>query len=191
MRRNYDLDALEVMRQRLEEQTSKIKERIKENEYISPKTATAILGGAALAASMGLAGAASVGLGVITTTAGSVGTAAAMTALSGIAVGMAATVKKIDTEREIVREGYQGYISKAAVFKKDLDTTYEKIKEQHFSNVAPASSADFVEYKQQLQSSLEAVQREKLEVQQQQQLEAQQRNSQGPRQSSRETLSFG
>lgn len=181
MRQNRDLDTLQSMRDRLQQQTEKVKKHLKDNKYMSPKTANIVLTGTALAAAMGLAGAATLGLGAFTIAAGG----------AGAAITLAAGVKKIAIEREDAREGYSGFLAKSAYFGTELKDAYNKIREDN--NSSPAFTADFIEYNHQLKE-MAAIQQELTATQLQQerlaaQQRAEQRQEQGPSQEA--GLSFG
>lgn len=160
MRQNRDLDSLELMRHRLQEQTKAVTKRLADNKYMSPKTANALLVGAAAITVVALPAAAMLGIGAFTAAAAGFGAATAVAALN----------KAKAVNMEINREGFSGFIAKANVYLKEHSELYKAVKEQHdLVEASPEVGLDFFNFKQEHEAAqrlaVEQAQREKLAMQ--------------------------
>ncbi len=160
MRHNKDLDSLEVMRHRLQEQTKAVKKRLEDNKYMSPKTANALLVGAAAITVVALPAAAMLGIGAFTAAAAGFGAATAVAALN----------KAKAVNMEINREGFSGFIAKAHVYLKEHAEVYKSVKEKHdLAVTSPEVGLDFFNFKNEHEAAqrlaVEQAQLEKLATQ--------------------------
>lgn len=173
MRHNRDLDELELMRHRLQQQEKVAAEKYEANKYMNPKTANMLLAGAAALTLIAVPVAAMAGVAALTASAAALGATVAVAALN----------KAKAVSMEANREGFAGFIAKSKVYLKEHSEVYKAVKQQFESNSVPAVGADFIQYQKELVQ--EMAQKQEMEVSQRQQdrLEAQQRQEQGQGQS--------
>ncbi len=149
MRQNRDLDRLERLRQDIQDASRMAAEKVKSNQYISPKAAGALLAGTVALAALATPVAAI-----------SMGAAAGLTvgAVAGVAIVAAGLNTAKATELEAIRNEYAGFGSKASSALSDLTEVYDKVKQEFMGNGNEAShtvSADFHAFRKELEHEIE------------------------------------
>lgn len=172
MRRNDDLDKLERLRQSAQDASRMAAEKVRSNQYISPKAAGALLAGTVALAALATPVAAI-----------SLGAAAGLTVGTAAVVAIVAAGLNIAkaTGMEAVRNEYAGFSAKVSEALNDITVVYDKVKQDFMGNRGEAFhtvNADFYDFRQEIELGIEL----KSEQEQAEQLQA--RSNQGQRQSS-------